>query len=86
MKNPGVWHRARYEGEEFFIILPESTDEHVQQIAEQLRCIVVQETKVTISCGYITSKPEMQLETMLQMADQALYRAKDEGRNKIAGY
>lgn len=84
---------CRYGGEEFTMILPEANLEAVQQRAEQLRQAV--ETShfnfhgeslgpVTISVG-IACYPQhgSAVETLLRVAGRALYRAKEEGRNRV---
>jgi len=84
---------CRYGGEEFVYVLPESSLAHTQNRAEQLR----QEMKqlkvyhlgkplnnISISLG-VSAFPEHGLtaETILKTADTALYRAKNEGRDRV---
>jgi diguanylate cyclase (GGDEF)-like protein len=88
---------GRYGGEEFMVLLP-STDLHgAAQLAEQLRQAVQaapcewqgQRIPFTVSIGVAASAdtpadPSRTSEALLQAADQALYRAKDDGRNRVA--
>lgn len=88
---------GRYGGEEFMVLLP-STDLHgAAQLAEQLRQAVQaapcewqgQHIAFTVSIGVAASAdtpadPSRTSEALLQAADQALYRAKDDGRNRVA--
>lgn len=88
---------GRYGGEEFMVLLP-GTDLHgAAQLAEQLRQAVQaapcewqgQHIAFTVSIGVAASAdtpadPSRTSEALLQAADQALYRAKDDGRNRVA--
>ena len=88
---------GRYGGEEFMVLLP-GTDLHgAAQLAEQLRQAVQaapcewqgQRIPFTVSIGVAASAdtpadPSRTSEALLQAADQALYRAKDGGRNRVA--
>jgi two-component system, cell cycle response regulator len=84
---------ARYGGEEFVILLPETSFAEGMVVAERLRRAVAEMTfsppmerlTVTISLG-LTSYPELPLdsvEELLNKADEALYRAKQNGRNRV---
>ncbi len=89
---------ARYGGEEFVIILPESTTEQALIVAEKLRTILEQTTfqdnrekyQVTASFGLSSCSPATEdsfdKNTLLHQADQALYEAKDKGRNQVVCY
>ena len=84
---------ARYGGEEFVVIVPEFTCEQMKDLAENLR-IKVQEMSikaengsvfnVTISLG-VSAVPDFanNAEELMQSADEALYRAKESGRNRV---
>ena len=84
---------SRYGGEEFTIILPETDLEEGREIAERLRSKVENnefsitkvnaQEKITISLGVSSfpSAAENQVD-LIRNADQALYRAKDSGRNQ----
>jgi diguanylate cyclase (GGDEF)-like protein len=83
---------ARFGGEEFCVLLPHTLHDGALLAAERLREAVNQISipwndeviTVTISSGVATAdNPEEDLEALLQRADQALYRAKDEGRNRV---
>lgn len=88
----------RYGGEEFLIILPEQNLETGAAIAERLRQTVekldiLHEAKtppgvVTISLGLSVLEPGTNKtpETLLKKADNALYRAKENGRNRVFYY
>jgi diguanylate cyclase (GGDEF)-like protein/PAS domain S-box-containing protein len=81
---------GRYGGEEFVILLPETDGTAAWEIAERVRNVVANEhisiphqsLTVTISLGVAIAQGEtIELSTTLSQADQALYRAKQAGRN-----
>ena len=86
---------ARYGGEEFVIILPETTEEGALAIADKMLRKIVDlnipheesdaASHVSLSIGIATMMPdEDELpETLIRAADQALYQAKEHGRNRI---
>jgi diguanylate cyclase (GGDEF)-like protein len=86
---------ARIGGEEFGVILPETTAEAAAQTAERLRRIVAElaiahedaetATIVTVSIGGATviPGPDSATGSLFESADQALYDAKSRGRNQI---
>jgi diguanylate cyclase (GGDEF)-like protein len=87
---------ARLGGEEFAILLPDTEMEHARLIGENLRLAVNAleiphadskiSKHVTLSTGVATLIPdkETQPNELLGAADSALYRAKAEGRNRVA--
>lgn len=82
---------ARYGGEEFVLILPETTANAAQQIAERLCEQVAQTTfahrAMTVSIGVATWPQigqQASITALIEAADQALYRAKRQGRNQVA--
>ena len=83
---------ARYGGEEFVVVLPQVAKGDAAVVAEHLRRSVegravrtdAGELKVTISLGVATYPEDAQAKAQLiEMADQALYRAKKAGRNRV---
>ncbi len=78
---------ARYGGEEFSIVMPGSRPDEVQQAAERLRRSIAQmdgPVPVTVSIG-VSWAPEHGLtrDALVKVADDALYRAKEGGRNRV---
>ena len=83
---------ARFGGEEFCLMLPQTLHEGALLAAERLRHAVSQTTiawngeliRVTISTGLATSQGKDEtLSSLLHRADEALYQAKAEGRNRV---
>ena len=84
---------ARFGGEEFAVLLPETTLENAKTIAERLRAAVAQAEpgeldgkrlpRVTISLGISAFKPGFELDTMIAAADVAMYHAKRKGKNRV---
>lgn len=82
---------ARYGGEEFVLILPETTADAALQIAQRLCEQVAQTTfahcAMTVSIGVATWPQigqQASISALIEVADQALYRAKRQGRNQVA--
>lgn len=90
---------ARYGGEEFTIFVPQATREEAQRIADRVMASVLnnevriagETIRITISMGIVTEDvhdhEQLPVGDMLQQlfskADVALYRAKNEGRNRV---
>jgi diguanylate cyclase len=85
---------ARYGGEEFIVLLPQTGDDGAAQLAEQIRAdiahsrLVVRNRgqdlgKVTISIGVAELMPGETPDNCFRRADEALFQAKHEGRNRV---
>jgi len=79
---------GRFGGEEFILICPESTVDKIHQIIESLRLQIANNhfEKVgykTASFGLTMYKEKDNIESIIKRADDALYQAKSEGRNKV---
>ena len=89
---------ARYGGEEFAVILSNTDKEGAIKIAEAIQEAIAMlaishessevSTQVTLSIGVVSFVPTTNLEskTVIAHADQALYTAKDRGRNQVVAY
>jgi len=80
---------ARWGGEEFALIAPMTTEEGAASLAEKLRSIMAAthlgpREPITASFGVAELSPDDTVETLLQRADEALYRAKQSGRNRVS--
>jgi len=87
----------RYGGEEFVILLPETSLAEATEVAEKMRKRIesleirinenAQPLNVTISMG-VSSFPEngQEIQSLIQAADEALYTAKFLGRNRVSSY
>ena len=82
---------ARYGGEEFAVLLPYTHIEEAQIVGERLRKAVEEASipidkkniNVTISMGLAEFKPTLTGEELFKNADNALYEAKESGRNRV---
>ena len=87
---------SRYGGEEFCILLPQTSLEEAKVVAERLRSAVEKETvtidavskplQVTISVGLAELDIKDLAEDLYMKADSALYQAKETGKNKVVVY
>jgi len=89
---------ARFGGEEFTIILPDTGYEQAKEIAEQVRMAIVDlalphntssvANIITASFGVCTTAPNKDTspKTLIECADKAMYLAKKQGRNKVVSY
>jgi diguanylate cyclase (GGDEF)-like protein len=87
---------ARYGGEEFLLVLPETSFKNANRLAERLRKQIAKKAfkwegeKISITAsfgvtGFDTISPgeNFSPDDLIEMADQYLYQAKNEGRNKV---
>jgi diguanylate cyclase (GGDEF)-like protein len=83
---------CRYGGEEFTVIMPETAVDEAFEVAERMRKMIEEHAfyggetliNITVSLG-IAEYPEHAIikEKIIEKADQALYAAKESGRNKV---
>ncbi|ABI55519.1 diguanylate cyclase [Alkalilimnicola ehrlichii MLHE-1] len=81
---------GRWGGEEFLIVLPDTDRHSALQLAERLRARIAERARadthgVTVSLGLASFRPGEGLDQLVKRADDALYRAKDRGRNRVEG-
>ncbi|MBU0961600.1 MAG: GGDEF domain-containing protein, partial [Proteobacteria bacterium] len=80
---------ARWGGEEFIILLPANDEKEAVACAERIRRGIAAGVSkkipfpVTISAGVARYEAGDSLQTLTDRADQALYKAKQSGRNKV---
>lgn len=81
----GIGAAGRYGGEELLACI--STERvKPELVAESIRRRVEQETMVTISVGFSTTKESSAIEDMIKQADEALYHSKMTGKNKVTPF
>ena len=90
---------SRYGGEEFLIVLPETSHEGAMNVAEKIRTLIgstpfttrAGDAVVTASFGVAStgaSGPDIALkvDALIRIADECLYRSKQDGRNRTSGH
>ncbi|CAM2957282.1 GGDEF domain-containing protein [Paenibacillus sediminis] len=81
----GIGVAGRYGGEELVALVVDKRAS-VSQVAEQIRSRVEKETIVTISVGYSVLKKNVSTEQFIKQADEAMYRSKTTGKNKVTAF
>jgi two-component system cell cycle response regulator len=79
---------ARWGGEEFMVLMPQSDLQAAFNAAEKLRAAIVGHDfdkvgRLTVSFGVAELAPQDDLNLLLKRVDDALYRAKEMGRNRV---
>ena len=82
---------ARFGGEEFVALMPETDSEHAHQVAEKLRQKIEsspfnfkkEPVQITMSVGISEFQKGESAEAVFERADKALYKAKESGRNQV---
>ncbi|WP_413113321.1 GGDEF domain-containing protein [Thaumasiovibrio sp. DFM-14] len=88
------FHCCRFGGEEFIIVMPDTSQADAYQLTEACRkaisaspwCHILGEQGLTVSAGIASNHTNMPIEPLLQDADAALYKAKNNGRNQTCIY
>lgn len=81
----------RFGGEEFIVLLTGCDRQNAETSLNRFRKVIENHTfpqvgRVTVSAGYVLLDTTQLPSILLEQADQALYRAKETGRNKVVSY
>jgi diguanylate cyclase (GGDEF)-like protein len=82
---------GRFGGEEFIVVLPETNEADAFSVAERIRLRIAEKDanvdgisiSFAISQGLATCTGDESVDNLIAMADRALYRAKENGRNRV---
>jgi diguanylate cyclase (GGDEF)-like protein len=74
---------ARYGGEEFILIMPEADLRGARLAAERIRQNIEDTLEVTVSVGVAMYNKGTSYEELIKAADMAMYKAKENGRNRV---
>jgi len=79
---------GRYGGEEFLIIMPDTSVEDARELAERIRTRVKEETvnnaTITLSLGVVcVEESDRSVDDIIRRADQNLYKAKKDGKDRV---
>ena len=84
---------ARWGGEEFVIVSPDTNDSTAARLAESLRATIAEhvfmrdtdqaDARITISAGVASLQKHRTKAALIEAADAALYEAKKKGRNQV---
>lgn len=86
---------ARYGGDEFVVLLPDTEADAARDVAERIRESIVRRplelrhdsVLITVSIGFACYPADgRSAEILLERADQAMYRAKEQGRNRVVRF
>ena len=90
---------SRYGGEEFLIVLPETSHEGAMNVAEKMRTLMgsmpfatrAGDVVVTASFGVASTGPSgpdiaLKVDALIRIADECLYRSKQGGRDRTSGH
>ncbi|AFA48654.1 sensor domain-containing diguanylate cyclase [Acetobacterium woodii] len=79
---------GRWGGEEFLVILPDTNEHDAIELAEKIRrqvneILFLNHEHITVSLGVSVYNQDITVDSVIYRADQALYRAKNNGRNQV---
>ncbi len=85
---------ARFGGEEFVVLMPDTDPKSAQEMAERLREMVAEKplassgeadvsTTISLGIAHWDSQSSLEINILLDQADQALYQSKKAGRNRM---
>ena len=85
---------ARWGGEEFLVLLPETSGKEAKEVADRMQTIISQtpmfindrEIHLSMTFGVAECTSDARINDCIALADEALYKGKENGRNQVVLY